>query len=93
VLRFATLYGLSPRMRFDLTVNEVAAVLSVRRRLEVYGDQFWRPEDPRDYRVSFGKIEALGFTASRTVPEEIDEVIDVISSGVIGDFTEVRYKN
>jgi nucleoside-diphosphate-sugar epimerase len=39
VLRFATLFGLSGRARFDLTVNEFAAVL---QKLEVYGEQFWR---------------------------------------------------
>jgi len=43
VLRFATVYGLSPRMRFDLTVNEFTMELLIRRRLEVYGEQFWRP--------------------------------------------------
>lgn len=43
VLRFATVYGVSPRPRFDLTVNEFAAELLVKRRLVVYGEQFWRP--------------------------------------------------
>ena len=43
VLRFATLFGLSPRPRFDLTVNEFAAELELTRRLQVYGRQFWRP--------------------------------------------------
>lgn len=43
VLRFATVYGLSPRPRFDLTVNEFAAELLLKRRLVVYGEQFWRP--------------------------------------------------
>jgi nucleoside-diphosphate-sugar epimerase len=43
VLRFATLYGLSPRMRFDLTVNEFTLELARGRRLTVYGEQFWRP--------------------------------------------------
>ncbi len=42
-LRFATVYGLSPRMRFDLTVNEFTRDLWARRPLEVYGAQFWRP--------------------------------------------------
>lgn len=42
-LRFATLFGVSPRMRFDLTVNEFALEMLARRRLTVYGDQFWRP--------------------------------------------------
>jgi nucleoside-diphosphate-sugar epimerase len=43
VLRFATLYGLSPRMRFDLTVNEFTADLAKNNTLRVYGEQFWRP--------------------------------------------------
>ena len=43
VLRFATLFGLSPRMRFDLTVNTFAMELMTREDLEVYGEQFWRP--------------------------------------------------
>jgi nucleoside-diphosphate-sugar epimerase len=43
VLRFATVYGLSPRPRFDLTVNEFAAELFTKRRLVVFGEQFWRP--------------------------------------------------
>ena len=43
VLRFATAYGLSPRPRFDLTVNEFTRELALNRRLEVFGGQFWRP--------------------------------------------------
>jgi nucleoside-diphosphate-sugar epimerase len=43
VLRFATVFGLSPRMRFDLTVNEFTMELMIRKSLVVYGDQFWRP--------------------------------------------------
>jgi len=42
-LRFATVYGLSSRMRFDLTVNEFTKELSLGRKLIVYGEQFWRP--------------------------------------------------
>jgi nucleoside-diphosphate-sugar epimerase len=43
VLRLSTLYGLSPRMRFDLTVNEFVKELVVQRKLVVFGEQFWRP--------------------------------------------------
>jgi len=43
VLRFATVFGVSPRMRFDLTVNEFTLELQIRRRLVVFGEQFWRP--------------------------------------------------
>ena len=42
-LRFATIYGVAPRMRFDLTVNEFTRDLWAGRRLEVFGEQFWRP--------------------------------------------------
>ncbi len=42
-LRFATVYGAAPRMRFDLTVNEFTRELWDDRELEVFGEQFWRP--------------------------------------------------
>lgn len=42
-LRFATVYGVAPRMRFDLTVNEFARDLWAEKDLEVFGEQFWRP--------------------------------------------------
>jgi nucleoside-diphosphate-sugar epimerase len=42
-LRFATVHGVAPRMRFDLTVNEFTRDLWADRRLEVFGEQFWRP--------------------------------------------------
>ncbi len=42
-LRFATIYGVSPRMRFDLTVNEFTMEMLTKKQLKVYGEQFWRP--------------------------------------------------
>jgi nucleoside-diphosphate-sugar epimerase len=42
-LRFSTVYGLSPRMRFDLTVNEFTKDLALGKELIVFGEQFWRP--------------------------------------------------
>ena len=42
-LRFATVYGVAPRMRFDLTVNEFTRDLWADKTLEVFGEQFWRP--------------------------------------------------
>ncbi len=42
-LRFSTAYGASPRMRFDLTVNEFSREVAMERPLEIYGRQFWRP--------------------------------------------------
>jgi|TARA_B100001093_G_C26840233_1_gene1020216 nucleoside-diphosphate-sugar epimerase len=42
-LRFSTVYGLSPRMRFDLTVNEFTKDLALGKELLIFGEQFWRP--------------------------------------------------
>jgi nucleoside-diphosphate-sugar epimerase len=145
-LRFATVFGVSPRMRFDLTVNEFTLALLRDRHLVVFGEQFWRPyvhvrdvaravglvlaappgavngqvfnvgttsqnfqkqqlvelirpyapdavveyvrkeEDPRDYRVSFGKISrALGFQISMPVAAGVAELARLISAGIVPD--------
>jgi nucleoside-diphosphate-sugar epimerase len=42
-LRFATVYGASRRMRFDLTINEFVRDAYLTGELVVYGKQFWRP--------------------------------------------------
>lgn len=42
ILRFATAYGISPRMRFDLLLNEFVRD-ALNDRLEVYGPSAWRP--------------------------------------------------
>lgn len=153
-LRFSTVYGLSPRMRFDLTVNEFTKDLASGRVLEIFGEQFWRPychvgdfsraiqavleappekvahdvfnigdtaenytkkmiatellrqiptaqieyvykeDDPRDYRVSFEKAKnVLGFNISKTVPQGIAEIKEVITQGIIADPEEQKYYN
>jgi nucleoside-diphosphate-sugar epimerase len=43
VLRLATVYGVSPRMRFDLLVNDFTKESVARKKIVVYGEQFWRP--------------------------------------------------
>jgi nucleoside-diphosphate-sugar epimerase len=43
ILRFATAYGVSPKMRYDLTVNEFTKEIIFGNELVVYGEQFWRP--------------------------------------------------
>jgi nucleoside-diphosphate-sugar epimerase len=42
-LRFATIFGVSTRMRFDLTVNEFTMEMLTKKHLKVFGQQFWRP--------------------------------------------------
>jgi nucleoside-diphosphate-sugar epimerase len=153
-LRFSTVYGLSPRPRFDLTVNEFTKELVLGRELVVFGEQFWRPychvvdlcrsvlavldaeedkvafdvfnvgdtkenyqkqmivdeilkqipegriryvkknEDPRDYRVSFEKIKSrLGFSITKTVPDGIRQIIQVVQDGFIPDPDTKEYRN
>jgi nucleoside-diphosphate-sugar epimerase len=43
ILRLSTVFGLSPRMRFDLTVNEFARVIASGAKLDVYDKDTWRP--------------------------------------------------
>jgi nucleoside-diphosphate-sugar epimerase len=153
-LRFSTVYGLSPRPRFDLTVNEFTKELALGRELVVFGEQFWRPychvydlsrsiiaafeaeeakvaldvfnvgdtaenyqkqmlvdeickqipnckikyvkkdEDPRDYRVNCDKIrDVLGFKITKTVPDGIAQIKQVIEDGFILNPDADKYKN
>jgi nucleoside-diphosphate-sugar epimerase len=43
VLRISTAYGLSPRMRFDLTISEFTYTLAAGEDLVVYDADTWRP--------------------------------------------------
>ena len=43
ILRFATAYGWSPRMRFDLTVNEFVRNFFFKKEFDLYDPFTWRP--------------------------------------------------
>jgi len=43
VLRFATVFGLSPRMRFDLVVNVLTAKAAQEGKITIFGGDQWRP--------------------------------------------------
>ena len=43
ILRFATAFGLSTRMRFDLTLNEFVRSAYIDKKLEIYDYDTWRP--------------------------------------------------
>ena len=47
LLRIATAYGLSQRMRFDLTISEFTRTLAIGDELVVYDADTWRPVLPR----------------------------------------------
>lgn len=147
LLRIATAYGLSQRMRFDLTISEFTRTLAMGNELTVYDADTWRPychvedisqaiitalespeekvrgevfnvghsdenytkrmvveavqghlggsgavkyveggTDPRNYRVSFEKIEReLGFEATHRVPDTAGKLIAAIEAGAFND--------
>ena len=87
-LRFATVFGVSPRMRFDLTVNEFAMEMITKKHLVVFGEQFWRPyihvfdaargialvlSSPRE-KVS-GRVFNVGSTDQNLQKQQIVELI------------------
>ena len=43
ILRFATAHGLSPRMRFDLLLQEFLRDAVLDKKIRIYGPNFWRP--------------------------------------------------
>lgn len=156
IFRFATIYGTSPRMRFDLIVNQFVLEALYQEELLIYQKNYSRsfvhiqdvidgirlgleaPEelvrgeifnlgteqgnyskeevvdiikralpntkihygnhsfsgDMRDIRVSYAKIqEKLGFQAKRNVSEGVDEVLDLLRSGLLEDPFADQYRN
>ncbi len=89
ILRFATAFGLSPRMRFDLTVSEFAFRLFGNEELTVYDADTWRPYcHVRDFaraielaieapesRVAFQVFNAGGDVNNCTKKMIVDEVV------------------
>lgn len=43
IFRFSTAFGLSPRMRFDLTINQFTREIALDRKLKIYDKDTWRP--------------------------------------------------
>jgi nucleoside-diphosphate-sugar epimerase len=43
ILRFATAFGVAPRTRFDLTINQFTRELALKRELLVFDPDTWRP--------------------------------------------------
>ena len=90
ILRFATAFGLSPRMRFDLTVNEFVRELCLGRTLVVYDEQSWRPYcQVKDFatlieRVLASPAEDVSFEVFNAGTERNNhtkkEIVDIILS-------------
>lgn len=73
ILRLATLCGLSPRMRFDLLVNEMARNLSLDIPIEIYRPDAWRPFLHIDDAIN--AIDAVVKTKSTPGPAKIYNVV------------------
>jgi len=95
VLRFATAFGLSPRMRFDLTVNQFTRDLFFDKELLVYDEHTWRPYcHLRDFsrlietvleadkkKVNFEVFNAGGDVNNFTKKMIVDEILQHVSNG------------
>src|SRR3989454_6377047 len=68
VLRLSTVFGLSPRMRFDLVVNTLTVRAVVDRKIAIFGGNQWRPNvHCRDAARAF--VAALEAPADRVAGE------------------------
>lgn len=100
ILRFATAFGISPRMRFDLTLSEFTLALALGNELIVYDADTWRPYcHVQDFsrliqtvietnveRVSFEVFNAGGNINNATKQMIVDNILERIPDG------KVRYQ-
>jgi len=94
VLRMGTLYGFSPRMRFDLVVNTMSMKSHVNGGIQVFGGDQWRPllgvEDAAEVyiRCLLARLEDVGNQVFNVGSDEqnyrIDEVAQIISGALGG---------
>ena len=97
ILRFATAFGLSPRMRFDLTVSEFTLELALGNELLVYDAHTWRPychvkdfsrlinmviEAPKE-KTSFNVFNAGGNINNATKQMIVDLILENIPNGKV----------
>jgi nucleoside-diphosphate-sugar epimerase len=94
ILRMGTLYGFSPRMRFDLVVNTMSMKSFLEGRIQVFGGSQWRPllgvEDAAEVYVRCLEtdLKSVGNqvfnVGSDAQNYQIDEVADRISKSLGG---------
>jgi nucleoside-diphosphate-sugar epimerase len=94
ILRMGTLYGYSPRMRFDLVVNTMSMKSFVDGKIQVFGGRQWRPllgvEDAAEVYItcleaSLDKVGNQVFNVgSDNQNYQIDEVAQIIGTELGG---------
>lgn len=97
VLRFATAFGVSPRMRFDLSVSEFTKEIFQGEELLVYDEHTWRPYcHVRDFarlielvlvadkeKVNFEVFNAGGEVNNFTKKMIVDEILKFVPDGKV----------
>jgi nucleoside-diphosphate-sugar epimerase len=97
ILRFATAFGLSPRMRFDLTISEFVRDIYFGKELLVFDEHTWRPYcHVRDFarllelviktendKVNFEVFNAGGNINNYTKKMIVDEILRHIPEGKV----------
>ena len=73
ILRLGTLCGLSPRMRFDLLINEICRNTALDRDITIYSPSSWRPYLTIDDAVT--SLEKILKTKKKIVKNEIFNVV------------------
>ena len=95
ILRFATAFGISPRMRFDLTVSEFTRELTIGNELLVFDADTWRPYchvqdfarlikivlEAESGKVSFEVFNAGGEVNNATKQMIVDKILKQIPDG------------
>jgi nucleoside-diphosphate-sugar epimerase len=100
VLRFATAFGLSSRMRFDLTISEFTRALALGEDLLVYDADTWRPychvEDFSEVirRVLEAPVESIAFEVFNAGGSTNNYTKQMIVDAIIEQLPQakVRYK-
>jgi nucleoside-diphosphate-sugar epimerase len=92
ILRMGTLYGYSPRMRFDLVVNTMSMKSFLDQKIQVFGGRQWRPllgvEDAAEayIRCLEANLEEVGNRVFNVGSDNqnyvIDEVAEIIAEAL-----------
>jgi nucleoside-diphosphate-sugar epimerase/CBS domain-containing protein len=92
ILRMGTLYGSSPRMRFDLVVNTMSMKSFLDQKIQVFGGRQWRPllgvEDAADayIRCLESNLDEVGNRVFNVGSDDqnyrIDEVAEMIGEAL-----------